>query len=116
MTKVFILFTLFLVACGGAESTPTPIIAGQIWINTIDQCPTSPEYGKQIADGANLWSDTELSSQLATIPHGTQVDVLDGNTVGFLRVRWNRHDGFVQQIMTSKADPDLGVQPDEGKC
>lgn len=112
-----LLFLLFGCSGGSGSPTPTRTAVGKIFVNGIDQCPSRADYGIQVVDKINLWSDTDLTTVLTAIPHGTQVDLLQANVPGdFVEVRWNRHEGFIQDILISDYDPDEGVRPDESKC
>jgi hypothetical protein len=115
--KIILVLLVLLVACGGGkEEVEEPEAIGTAWINGIDLCPSSSEYGEQVADGASLWSDSDMSSRLAMMTHGTQVAVLGDNIPGFLYVQYGGLKGFVQTFMTTDYNPADGIQPDPNKC
>lgn len=99
-------------------SIPTPPVFSTAWVSTIDNCPSSSEYGIQVAPGANLWRTPDMrSGAIVLIPHGQKVDVYSNPDLhGMVKIGWFRYDGYVQSYLLLNYDPTTGVKPDSKNC
>ncbi|MCP4594856.1 hypothetical protein [Neptuniibacter sp.] len=120
--------TLVLVACivvvccvavaiaSGSRTPPTASLR-TAWINGIDKCPDSIEYGQLVMEAVNLYSNQDTPiPPLAHIPHGAQIEVLEeaANPLGLCKVRYDNQEGYVQNMFVVDYDPTQEDGPD--KC
>lgn len=87
------------------------------WINGIETCKTSKEYGQLVAPDIGFYVSTEVNpaTRMALIPHGTKVEVFDFAD-GMQYIRYNGTMGYVQSVFVVNYDPATGVKPSTVGC
>jgi hypothetical protein len=87
-----------------------------VWVNGIDRCPTSADYGDVVVDAPHLYRDIQFLEIAAEVPHGQQVELIqEFPDSGKVYVEWGV-TGYMDSIFVSKYDPASDLQPDDTHC
>lgn len=86
-----------------------------MYVSGVTDCPTSPDYGLLVTDGATVYNADGLPTR-QRIYHGSRVDILAEESGGFYRVRYAGRIGYVQSLMLVDYDPAQGVRPKPADC
>lgn len=94
---------------------PQPVLR-TAWISGVESCPSHPDFGQQVTDKANLYRSRKMLPPVTPVPHGARVEVLEEDSEGLVKIRFQGRVGYVQAIFIVDYDPAQGVRPDETHC
>lgn len=87
----------------------------KMWVSGFEGNPDSPEYGKIVIPGAQMYSGPDIYPDQRIgklIPHGMQVEVLEViRDSEACRVQYEGVEGYIQFITLVDYDPAGGVRP-----